>query len=241
MEPRKYLGRTEIAFDLFRMYLGIGLVVRGALIVSDRTLLLRMIDPAWIAPMLIAHAVVLGHLVGGLLLAAGCCTRLAAALQIPTLLGAVFLVHWREGLFARDQSLELAAIVLVALILYALFGSGPLSVDRYLERAEQRQATAKPESQPELPPPQAWRLLRTRPLAAPPTYGPRGAGLVALPDAPATKRFYSDIKLALACVTSWVVVFCVLVASSEDLGAVLCLLGGLVVFGVWRVGRAHFE
>ncbi len=54
--------------------------------------------------------------------------------QIPILFGAVFFVHWQEGLFAAGQSgqsLELAALVLFLLVLVFLAGSGDLSMDHH--------------------------------------------------------------------------------------------------------------
>ena len=54
---------------------------------------------------------------------------MAAAAQVPLLLGAVFLIHWQEGLMQPGQSLELAGLVLVLLLVFTIFGSGSLSLD----------------------------------------------------------------------------------------------------------------
>jgi len=242
MDPRKYLDRTELAFDLFRIYLGIGLFVRGVLVLGDRSVMLRMLGPEWLAPMLIVHVVVLCHLVGGLLLALGCCTRWAAAVQIPPVFVALFFLHLREGLLARGQSLELAALVLVALVLYAGFGSGPLSVDRYLARSQPRSdPAAVMAAQRDLPNPLSWRLLPPRATPAPPSYEPRGAGLVAVPDSVDAARLYRDVKLELVAVLVWLITLAVLVASSQFVGAVVCFMVGLMVFGIWRVGHVDLE
>src|SRR5688572_20796337 len=91
--------------------------------------------------MIIGHYVAAAHIVGGILLAIGLRTRLAAALQVPVLLGAVFFVHRAEGLLAVGQSLEFAALVLVMLITYALFGAGRVSADHWLaERQKELEA-----------------------------------------------------------------------------------------------------
>ena len=63
---------------------------------------------------------------------AGLLTRLAALVQIPILFGAVFIVNAGQNLASIDQSLELAVMVLVLLIVYFLFGSGGFSLDEYL-------------------------------------------------------------------------------------------------------------
>jgi putative oxidoreductase len=71
------------------------------------------------------------HLAGGALLALGLITRTAAIVQIPALIGAVFFVHLREGLFRTGQSLELSSLVLFLLCVFAVFGGGRLSLDHY--------------------------------------------------------------------------------------------------------------
>ena len=77
-EMRAQLARPEFGFDLLRVYLGLGLVIRGALFAGEPALLERFIDNStWLFPMLLAHALVLSHIVGGLMLAVGCCTRWA--------------------------------------------------------------------------------------------------------------------------------------------------------------------
>ncbi|MET0414252.1 MAG: DoxX family protein, partial [Polyangiaceae bacterium] len=138
---RRWLDRLEqpaTGFALLRMYLGLGLIVRGALFISNPAVVQRFLTDAedWALPYLGAHAIAGAHLVGGALLALGYRTRLAAAVQIPVLLGAAFFVHLREGLFTRGQSLEFSLLVLVLLVLYAVFGSGPLSLDHALRRGE---------------------------------------------------------------------------------------------------------
>jgi uncharacterized membrane protein YphA (DoxX/SURF4 family) len=67
-------------------------------------------------------------------------TRLAALIQVPVLLGAVFIVHLRQGLFGPGQNLELAVLVLLLLLVSVVHGGGKLSVDHYL-REHVRTAT----------------------------------------------------------------------------------------------------
>jgi uncharacterized membrane protein YphA (DoxX/SURF4 family) len=118
------------------MYLGVALFVRGIVLSMHPRLDIGEISQLgafW--PPIIGHYVIVAHIVGGLLLALGMVTRFAAAVQLPALFGAVFLVHLHEGLtrtFAGAQALELSALVLFLLLVYTVFGSGRLSVDRYL-------------------------------------------------------------------------------------------------------------
>lgn len=125
----------DIAFDLLRIYLGIGLFVRGLVFITDQTaLFMWMFDHNRFQFMgtTIAHYVAMAHICGGALLALGLLTRFAALLQVPILIGAVFLVHLRTGLFTADQSLEFSGLVLLMLVLYGLFGAGRLSLDHLL-------------------------------------------------------------------------------------------------------------
>lgn len=133
----------ERGFDLIRIYLGVGLAVRGVLF---------MLDPSWVGTLLDGAAigafwprvVAFGHLVGGVLLAVGLFTRLAAAVQIFPVLGAVVLLHLRQDLATENQSLEFSALVLVMLAFFGCFGAGEWSLDHQREvhraapRASQR-------------------------------------------------------------------------------------------------------
>jgi uncharacterized membrane protein YphA (DoxX/SURF4 family) len=130
------MPRPSLGFDLLRIYLGVALFVRGALFVSNPARAQALVEQSgdWFMPMLLAHFIGAAHLVGGLLLAIGLATRLAAAVQVPILVGAVFLVHWRNGLLNPSQSLELAGLVLAMLVCYTLCGAGALSTDALLHR-----------------------------------------------------------------------------------------------------------
>jgi uncharacterized membrane protein YphA (DoxX/SURF4 family) len=120
------------AFDLLRMYLGIGLFARGVLFLvrpETYTALISGAGATFVTSPAVMYLVAALHLVGGAMLAAGLFTRLAAIVQIPILLGAVFLVHLQGGLFTASQSFEFSALVLFLLLLVFLHGSGRWSVD----------------------------------------------------------------------------------------------------------------
>lgn len=132
---RRIGHHPSLALDLIRIYLGIALTVRGILFVTDASTLqgfLARPERDWLFPMALAHYVTLAHLGGGILLAVGFLTRIAAAIQIPVLCGAVFFVHLREGLLAAGQSLELSLMVLFLLVVTAVFPPGRLSLDHYI-------------------------------------------------------------------------------------------------------------
>ena len=125
------------ALDLVRIYLGIGLFVRGLYFLTNSEAYFALMPetgPGFLVSGTLLHYVALAHLGGGLLLTVGLLTRIAALVQVPILLGAVLFVHRSAGLLGGDQSFELAAMVLFLLVLFTLMGGGPWSLDAYLAR-----------------------------------------------------------------------------------------------------------
>lgn len=139
--PKLFRPGPALGYDLVRAYLGIGLFVRGVLFVSQPELVLGYLQDIdnWFLPYALVHFVAISHLCGGVMLALGLATRLAAALQVPILFGAVFLVHSQAGLLNVGQSLEFSGLVLALLLVYLAFGSGRLSVDAFLLQASLRE------------------------------------------------------------------------------------------------------
>ena len=126
-------AHPKVWLDCVRIYLGLGLFIRGVFIISNtraefiQTLLQRMEYP-WIITVVLLHYIALAHLIGGLMLTVGLLTRIAAWVQIPILAGALF-IHRSEGLMSGGQSLEFSALVLFLLVTFAVSGAGPVSVD----------------------------------------------------------------------------------------------------------------
>lgn len=139
--------RRTVALDIVRIYLGLALLVRGILFLQQGDLIsnwaLKGGADLQFLPTAGLHYTILAHLGGGLLLTLGLLTRLSALAQVPVLIGAVFLVHFRDGLLGPGQSLELAALVLFTLVVLSVFGSGPWSMDALLNRNTVR-ATSPP-------------------------------------------------------------------------------------------------
>jgi uncharacterized membrane protein YphA (DoxX/SURF4 family) len=152
--PKLVRPGPALGYDLMRAYLGIGLFVRGVLFITQPELVLGYLQDihSWFLPYALAHFVAISHLCGGVMLALGLATRLAAGLQVPILFGAVFLVHSEGGLLNVGQSLEFSGLVLALLLVYLTFGSGTLSVDAFLRTADARAAaTETPSLIPEAP------------------------------------------------------------------------------------------
>lgn len=120
--------------DCVRIYLGLGLFARGLLLITNSSPgffvdLMQRSGQSWLTSGILLHYVMVAHFVGGLLLTIGFLTRIAAAIQIPILFGAVFFIHRQDGLFALGQSLEFSALVLFMLVLFTIAGAGKLSLD----------------------------------------------------------------------------------------------------------------
>lgn len=128
---------SDILFDLIRIYVGVGLVVRGVLALVESAFLMEWLGMFGVSGAAAEAArlyVVAAHLIGGLLLTVGFLTRIAALINMPVLFGAVFFIHYPEGLAATDQSLEFSALVLFLLALFVLRGSGRLSLMSQLRK-----------------------------------------------------------------------------------------------------------
>ena len=127
-------SHRELWLDCIRIYIGLGLFARGLLLVTNTPtgFLIDWLERAnhpWLQTAVLLHYLILAHLIGGMLLLLGFCTRLAALAQIPILAGAVFIVHRQDGLFAMGQSLEFSALVLFLLVVIFISGAGRLSLD----------------------------------------------------------------------------------------------------------------
>lgn len=136
---QKFIAWTETHreawLDCVRIYLGLGLLARGLLLITNTSTgyfvdMLQRTGQPWLFTGAMLHYVMLAHFVGGAMLTVGFLTRIAALVQIPILAGAVFIVHRSDGLFAMGQSLEFSALVLFLLVVFLVSGAGPISLDR---------------------------------------------------------------------------------------------------------------
>lgn len=126
------------AFDIVRMMVGLVIFAKGVFFVMNMDVLINIMEQNRIGFGVhqgLAQYVGLAHLAGGLMLMMGLLTRLAAAMQIPILLGAVFMVHLREGFFSNGADLEFVVMLVIMHVMLAVVGGGPLSVDMKLEHS----------------------------------------------------------------------------------------------------------
>lgn len=69
---------------------------------------------------------------GGLLVAAGLLTSLAAAALVANMIVAVFLVHWKNGFWSMNGGFEFNLVLAAAAAVIGLSGGGRYALDRLL-------------------------------------------------------------------------------------------------------------
>ena len=141
-------AHSDVFIDLVRIYLGVGLFVKGIFFMVHRDYLVRLLEDSgdlFIAPVAIAHYVIPAHIIGGILLAFGLLTRVAAIAQVPVLVGAMFWVYLPRMMAVEPrQNFEFSGLVLFLMLLIVIFGAGRWSVDHYLARRAPEELQPQP-------------------------------------------------------------------------------------------------
>lgn len=121
-------AKTNIAFDVLRVGLGIFFFIKGIQFADQTQMLLDLVQPKDSngVGLLIVHYVAMVHFAGGLLIAFGLLTRLSCLLQLPIVIGAV-IVNFTVAM--NPESLIQALLALVLTSFFLVYGSGRHSVD----------------------------------------------------------------------------------------------------------------
>ena len=125
----KFLDIIRIALGIFLLLKGLGFMDNTAnlkSIIENQTDI--SVSPALL--MALVYYVTFVHLVGGTLIALGIMTRFSALMQIPVVFGAVFFVNILQSPFNTDLTSSVAALIF--LVVFAVIGSGKLSLENYL-------------------------------------------------------------------------------------------------------------
>jgi uncharacterized membrane protein YphA (DoxX/SURF4 family) len=120
---------------LLRIALGNALIFKGISFMNDMMSFRALLAgssfhflPDWMA-----FIITWVHLLCGFLIMIGLFTRLSSLIQIPILIGAVF-INAPRGFFTPGSELIYALLVLVLLVLFLIEGGGQLSLDNYFKR-----------------------------------------------------------------------------------------------------------
>ena len=119
--------------DFFRILLGAFITYKGLYFVVhlDELQMTTSGINVYFAGMTLAHYVVFAHILGGPLIFFGLFTRIVSVVQLPILIGAVFMVNYPKGFLSIGQHMELwvSIVVLAGLLIFMIFGAGRFSID----------------------------------------------------------------------------------------------------------------
>ena len=124
---------------LFRVALGATLLLRGVSFLNDPAKFGTLISDNGLGNYqdLLMNTIPWIHIGGGFLIIIGLFTRFAAFIQIPVLLGAVFFVTSKRGLFKAETDFSFSIIILLLVIVFVVEGSGPLSLANYFKEEQE--------------------------------------------------------------------------------------------------------
>lgn len=87
-------------------------------------------------PQIAGYATAIGEMIGGAFLVIGLLTTFAAAALAIVMVGAVYFVHWGNGLFNGDGGIEYPVVLCLSLLMIVVFGAGRVSLDRALSNVD---------------------------------------------------------------------------------------------------------
>lgn len=129
--------------DAFRLLLGAFITYKGFYFITHMPELEMTTAGVnvYFAGLTLAHYIVFAHILGGPLIFFGLFTRIVCFLQLPILIGAVFMVNAPKGFLSIGQHMELwlSIVVLIGLLVFMVFGAGRFSIDAK-RRKEMEQA-----------------------------------------------------------------------------------------------------
>lgn len=119
--------------DYFRILLGLVLIWKGIQFASNLQAFDSLIENAGFGIILsvsmVAHMIIVLHIIGGLLIALGSSTRLCCLLNLPILLVAVFYISQQHDIFRPYAEIWLSSFVLMGLIVFLVEGDGVVSIE----------------------------------------------------------------------------------------------------------------
>lgn len=125
---------------VLRTLLGVSLCIKGIQFLKDAAVLEQMISNAAVSEQMMWLNIFIPwlHLFGGSMIIAGLYTRISAAVQIPVLIGAVFLVHTKQAVYSGGSAQIFSVVVLFLLFVFLIEGGGPFSLDNALRSSKNK-------------------------------------------------------------------------------------------------------
>jgi uncharacterized membrane protein YphA (DoxX/SURF4 family) len=123
--------------DIVRVALGIFLCYKGAQFLNNMgdmlNLMTRKSSFGSFTLVMLSNYIAFAHLLGGVLLVLGMLTRFACLIQIPILIGAIFIINSGDVLRPFSE-LAISILVLLLLVLFLVVGNGYWSFKWFADR-----------------------------------------------------------------------------------------------------------
>ena len=135
--PGEKNRNADIIYALFRIILGLILLVKGINFIFDTKHLMIMIQESRFsfAVGFLSYYISFAHLFGGVFIILGLITRFAIFLQLPVVLAAVIL-NLESQAFGKGIELAVSSIALILLVYFLIKGPGKISMDSYRKKAD---------------------------------------------------------------------------------------------------------
>ena len=119
--------------DYFRILLGLILVWKGVEFYMNMQIFSNLMRGSFLGTAvgisLLAHMIIVIHIIGGIAIAIGSYTRIFCLINLPILIGAVFFINASHGIFKPYSEFWFSLMVLFGLICFIVEGNGILSVE----------------------------------------------------------------------------------------------------------------
>jgi len=127
--------------DFIRMALGLILIWKGIAFAMNLQAFTGLMDNARLGTAvtisLIAHLIIVLHIIGGLMIALGTHTRMFSLLNIPILLVAVCYINVPGHVLRPYAEFWFSCMVLIGLICFFIEGDGVISIEHQKETVQQ--------------------------------------------------------------------------------------------------------
>ena len=117
---------------VIRVALGLSLIMKGIQFIQNNALLRAVFSESLILQnyLWLQTCIPWINLLGGVFIVIGLFTRLAVLFQIPILVGAIFFVNAKQGIYQGQSNLFFSVVVLFFLLVFLIQGPGKTALDR---------------------------------------------------------------------------------------------------------------